>query len=183
MGIISKRFFVSNIPSKVPITLITIPSNCFNWRLLSFSISVCLFSPRSFSLLKWHHCPYQLACEKYAIQLYFSLVLIGVFIAYISAFSVYSILSNLLYLHTTWKGSFFFQYERIFPPRLGNYSYFSYIPCPNTYIYSETWLCGDLGINKKTPNRMLTRRLSHTKCINESLRIGSTHPSGQQSKK
>ena len=38
--------------------------------------------------------------------------------------------------------------------------------------------CGDLGINNKTPNRMLTRRLPHTKCINASLRIDSTHPSG-----
>ena len=31
--------------------------------------------------------------------------------------------------------------------------------------------CGDLGINNKTPNRMLTRRLPHTKCINASPRI------------
>ena len=38
--------------------------------------------------------------------------------------------------------------------------------------------CGDLGINNKTPNRMLTRRLPHTKCINASLRIGSTHSPG-----
>ena len=30
---------------------------------------------------------------------------------------------------------------------------------------------------------MLTRRLSHTNCINASLCIGSTHPSGQKSKK
>ena len=28
--------------------------------------------------------------------------------------------------------------------------------------------CGDLGINNKTPNRMLTRRLPHTECINAS---------------
>ena len=46
---------------------------------------------------------------------------------------------------------------------------------------SET--CWDSGINNKTPNRMLTRRLSHTKCINASLRIGSMHPSGQMSKR
>ena len=44
-------------------------------------------------------------------------------------------------------------------------------------------MCGDLGINNKTPNLMLTRRLSHTKCINASLRIDSTHPSGQKSKR
>ena len=31
--------------------------------------------------------------------------------------------------------------------------------------------CGDLGINNKTPNRMLTRQLPHTKCINVSPRI------------
>ena len=31
--------------------------------------------------------------------------------------------------------------------------------------------CGDLGINNKTPNRMLTPRLPHTKCINASPRI------------
>ena len=30
--------------------------------------------------------------------------------------------------------------------------------------------CGDLGINNKTPNQMLTCRLPHTKCINASLR-------------
>ena len=35
----------------------------------------------------------------------------------------------------------------------------------------EIELCGDLGINNKTPNRMLTPRLSHTKCINASPRI------------
>ena len=40
------------------------------------------------------------------------------------------------------------------------------------------YICGDLGIENKTPNRMLTRRLPHTKCINASPRIGSTHPSG-----
>ena len=33
------------------------------------------------------------------------------------------------------------------------------------------WLYGDLRINNKTPNRMLTRRLPHTKCINASPRI------------
>ena len=38
--------------------------------------------------------------------------------------------------------------------------------------------CGDLGINKKTPNRMLTCRLPYTKCLNTLLRIVSTHPSG-----
>ena len=32
-------------------------------------------------------------------------------------------------------------------------------------------VCGDLGINKKTPNRILTRRLPDTKCINASPRI------------
>ena len=32
-------------------------------------------------------------------------------------------------------------------------------------------ICGDLGINNKTPNRMLTRRLPHTKYINASPRI------------
>ena len=31
--------------------------------------------------------------------------------------------------------------------------------------------CGDLGINSKTPNRILTRRLPDTKCINASPRI------------
>ena len=31
--------------------------------------------------------------------------------------------------------------------------------------------CGDLGINSKTPNRILTRRLPDTKCINVSPRI------------
>ena len=36
---------------------------------------------------------------------------------------------------------------------------------------SMLWFCGDLGINNKTPNRMLTRRLPHTKCINASPRI------------
>ena len=50
------------------------------------------------------------------------------------------------------------------------------------YIYIYIYR-GDLGINNKTPNRMLTRRLSHTKCINTSLRIGSTNPSGQKSKR
>ena len=28
--------------------------------------------------------------------------------------------------------------------------------------------CGDLGINSKTPNQILTHRLPHTKCINAS---------------
>ena len=32
-------------------------------------------------------------------------------------------------------------------------------------------ICGDLGINSKTPNRILTRRLPDTKCINASPRI------------
>ena len=32
-------------------------------------------------------------------------------------------------------------------------------------------VCGDLGINNKTPNRILTRRLPDTKCINASPRI------------
>ena len=32
-------------------------------------------------------------------------------------------------------------------------------------------VCGDLGINSKTPNRILTRRLPDTKCINVSPRI------------
>ena len=31
--------------------------------------------------------------------------------------------------------------------------------------------CGDLGINSKTPNRILTRRLPDTKCIDASPRI------------
>ena len=48
---------------------------------------------------------------------------------------------------------------------------------------THSFVSGDLGINNKTPNRMLTRRLSHTKCINASLRIGSTHSSGQKSKR
>ena len=34
-----------------------------------------------------------------------------------------------------------------------------------------TYMCGDLGINSKTPNRILTRRLPDTKCINVSPRI------------
>ena len=51
---------------------------------------------------------------------------------------------------------------------------------PTTTVYNS---CGDLGINNKTPNRMLTRRLSHAKCINASLCIGSTHPSSQKSEK
>ena len=33
------------------------------------------------------------------------------------------------------------------------------------------YICGDLGINGKTPNRILTRRLPDTKCINASPRI------------
>ena len=37
--------------------------------------------------------------------------------------------------------------------------------------WSKIEMCGDLGINNKTPNRMLTRRLPHTKCINASPRI------------
>ena len=32
-------------------------------------------------------------------------------------------------------------------------------------------ICGDLGINCKTPNRILTRQLPDTKCINASPRI------------
>ena len=32
-------------------------------------------------------------------------------------------------------------------------------------------LCGDLGINSKTPNRIWTCRLPDTKCINASPRI------------
>ena len=39
--------------------------------------------------------------------------------------------------------------------------------CVCVYVY----MCGDLGINSKTPNRMLTRRLLDTKCINASPRI------------
>ena len=45
------------------------------------------------------------------------------------------------------------------------------------FFYFYRWIivsggvCGDLGINNKTPNRMLTRRLPHTKCINASPRI------------
>ena len=38
---------------------------------------------------------------------------------------------------------------------------------------SEGGICGDLGINSKTPNQILTRRLPDTKCINASPRI---HP-------
>ena len=38
-------------------------------------------------------------------------------------------------------------------------------------ILSTSCMCGDLGINNKTPNRMLTRQLTHTKCINTSPRI------------
>ena len=45
-------------------------------------------------------------------------------------------------------------------------------------LFRVAMYCGDLGINNKTPNRMLTRRLPYTKSINVSLRIGSTHPSG-----
>ena len=40
--------------------------------------------------------------------------------------------------------------------------------------------CGDLGINNKTPNRMLTRRLPHTKCIASAPRI---HPVKNQKKR
>ena len=42
-------------------------------------------------------------------------------------------------------------------------------------LIEPTWniqyISGDLGINSKTPNRILTRRLPDTKCINASPRI------------
>ena len=39
-------------------------------------------------------------------------------------------------------------------------------------VYKDFFLiCGDLGINSKTPNRILTRRLPDTKCINALPRI------------
>ena len=37
--------------------------------------------------------------------------------------------------------------------------------------HSDAGTCGDLGINSKTPNRILTRRLPDTKCINALPRI------------
>ena len=40
-----------------------------------------------------------------------------------------------------------------------------------TVEYADCISCGDLGINNKTPNRILTRRLPDTKCINASPRI------------
>ena len=38
-------------------------------------------------------------------------------------------------------------------------------------LFRVAMYCGDLGINSKTPNRILTRRLPDTKCINASPRI------------
>ena len=67
IGAISKRFFGSNIFSKVPITLITSLSNCFNWRLLFWFAH---FS-QSFPVLKWHLFKCRLPWEKYAIQCFF----------------------------------------------------------------------------------------------------------------
>ena len=56
------------------------------------------------------------------------------------------------------------------------------VPSPSdpniTLPHIMSRICVDLGINNKTPNRMLTHRLPHTNCINASPRIGSTHPSG-----
>ena len=49
------------------------------------------------------------------------------------------------------------------------------LPSDGLVLYPEQTLgesyCGDLGINSKTPNRILTRRLPNTKCINASLLI------------
>ena len=39
------------------------------------------------------------------------------------------------------------------------------------WIFLCVCMCGDLRINNKTPNRMLTCRLPHTTCINASPRI------------
>ena len=59
----------------------------------------------------------------------------------------------------------FFKNRQILSPSLLWMTSFT----PQSYFLSG--VCGDLEINDKTPNRMLTSRLPHTKYINASPRI------------
>ena len=71
MGTISKRFFVSNVTSKVPITLITVSPNCFNWRLLFLNFGLPIFSQKFLGIKANITCSINMRVKKYAIQLYF----------------------------------------------------------------------------------------------------------------
>ena len=82
-------FFVSNLPSKMLITLITVPSNCSNRRFLFLNLDLSIFSQKFLGIKVTSRLHVDLHAKKYAILLDFlPLVLVDKFIAYILAFSL-----------------------------------------------------------------------------------------------
>ena len=137
MGIISKHFFIEYLFKKA-ITLITVLSNCFNWRLFFLNSGLLVFS---WTLLKWHHFRCQLACEKICHSTLFFLWSWWMYLLHIFRRFLLEGLCflNFLFFCNIPPEYLSFCSLNIFFPEPNIYSSFFRVPCHNICIWSHTW--------------------------------------------